>query len=239
MTTASSAPKTPTILIIDDDEEIRYSLGRVLGTRQYHIVEAGSGEEGIAMAKKSTPDLVFLDIRMGGMSGIETLQHLRALNPQQLVVLMTAFGTAQTAIEAMKFGAFDYVMKPFDADRVLAIAENALKTAESAVATLVAGKPDVANLIAAQGTAAGYYLRANGNVPTLNPWPSSGTVEVSTPIEGKTATAHYLVIYEGRAPAFGERLPSTRSLRSRFTLIAQAGGLKPETNVVLSVSREY
>jgi len=128
MSADTSAQKQPQVLIIDDDEEIRYSLGRVLGTRQYHIVEAGSGEEGIAMAKKSTPDLVFLDIRMGGMSGIETLQHLRALNSQQLVVLMTAFGTAQTAIEAMKFGAFDYVMKPFDADRVLAIAENALKT---------------------------------------------------------------------------------------------------------------
>ena len=62
----------PTILIIDDDEEIRYSLGRVLGTRHYRIVEAASGEEGIATAKKGAPDLVFLDIRMGGMSGIET-----------------------------------------------------------------------------------------------------------------------------------------------------------------------
>jgi two-component system nitrogen regulation response regulator GlnG len=128
MSADTSAQKTPSILIIDDDEEIRYSLGRVLGTRQYAIVEAGSGEEGIAIAKKSVPDLVFLDIRMGGMSGIETLQHLRAGHPQLLVVLMTAFGTAQTAIEAMKFGAFDYVMKPFDADKVLAIAENALKT---------------------------------------------------------------------------------------------------------------
>ncbi len=128
MSADPSAQNPPSILIIDDDEEIRYSLGRVLGTRQYAIVEAGSGEEGIAIAKKSAPDLVFLDIRMGGMSGIETLQHLRAVHPQLLVVLMTAFGTAQTAIEAMKFGAFDYVMKPFDADKVLAIAENALKT---------------------------------------------------------------------------------------------------------------
>ena len=113
MTAETSAQKTSTILIIDDDEEIRYSLGRVLGSRQYHITEAGSGEAGIALAKKGAPDLVFLDIRMGGMSGIETLQHLRSAHPQLLVVLMTAFGTAQTAIEAMKFGAFDYVMKPF------------------------------------------------------------------------------------------------------------------------------
>ena len=132
----------PTILIIDDDEEIRYSLGRVLGTRHYRIVEAASGEEGIATAKKGAPDLVFLDIRMGGMSGIETLQHLRSAHPHLLIVLMTAFGTAQTAIEAMKFGAFDYVMKPFDATKVLSIAANALKT-KADLQTAAGYKPKV------------------------------------------------------------------------------------------------
>jgi two-component system nitrogen regulation response regulator GlnG len=70
---------------------------------------------------------VFLDIRMSGMSGIEALQHIRSSNPRQMVVLMTAFGTAQTAIEAMKYGAFDYIMKPFDPQKVLTLAENALK----------------------------------------------------------------------------------------------------------------
>jgi len=64
---------------------------------------------------------------MGGMGGIEALQHIRAANPRQLVILMTAFGTAQTAIEAMKYGAFDYVMKPFAPEKVLALAANALQ----------------------------------------------------------------------------------------------------------------
>ncbi len=123
-----SAAKNPTILVIDDDAEIRYSLTRVLSSRKYVVVEAPSGEQGIAMVKKGPPpDLVFLDVRMGGMSGIEALQHIRAASPKQLVILMTAFGTAQTAIEAMKYGAFDYVMKPFDPAKVLALAENALK----------------------------------------------------------------------------------------------------------------
>jgi len=117
----------PTILIIDDDSEIRYSLSRVLSSRGYQVIEAASGEQGVATVKKSPPDLIFLDIRMGGMSGIEALQHIRSTNPKQMVVLMTAFGTAQTAIEAMKYGAFDYVMKPFDPAKVLALAENALK----------------------------------------------------------------------------------------------------------------
>jgi two-component system nitrogen regulation response regulator GlnG len=122
------ASKSPTILVIDDDAEIRYSLSRVLSARNYAILEAPSGEEGVAMIKKgAAPDLVFLDVRMGGMSGIEALQHIRSANPRQLVILMTAFGTAQTAIEAMKYGAFDYVMKPFDPAKVLALADNALK----------------------------------------------------------------------------------------------------------------
>jgi two-component system nitrogen regulation response regulator GlnG len=121
--------KPPSILVIDDDTEIRYSLTRVFSSRGYQVTEAASGEQGLALVKKGpTPDLVFLDVRMGGMGGIETLRLIRSANPRQLVVLMTAFGTAQTAIEAMKYGAFDYVMKPFDPPKVLALAEAALKT---------------------------------------------------------------------------------------------------------------
>ncbi|HEY9153655.1 MAG TPA: response regulator, partial [Opitutaceae bacterium] len=81
----SSSP--PTILIIDDDSEIRYSLSRVLSSKAYQVIEAASGEQGIAIVKKSPPDLIFLDVRMGGMSGIEALQHIRSSNPKQMVVL--------------------------------------------------------------------------------------------------------------------------------------------------------
>ena len=127
--TLDANAKAPTILVIDDDAEIRYSLSRVLSSRGYLVSEAPSGEQGVAMVKKGPhPDLIYLDIRMTGMSGLEALQHIRSVNPKQLIILMTAFGTAQTAIEAMKFGALDYVMKPFDPQRVLALAENALKT---------------------------------------------------------------------------------------------------------------
>jgi len=120
--------KPATILVIDDDAEIRYSLSRVLSSRGYQVSEAPGGEQGIALVKKGpAPDLIFLDVRMSGMGGIEALQHIRSASPKQLVVLMTAFGTAQTAIEAMKYGAFDYVMKPFDPQKVIALTENALK----------------------------------------------------------------------------------------------------------------
>jgi two-component system nitrogen regulation response regulator GlnG len=118
----------PTILVIDDDSEIRYSLARVLSSRDYAVATVASGEEGLTAVRNGPPDVIFLDVRLGGMSGIETLQHIRSLNPHQLVILMTAFGTAQTAIEAMKYGAFDYIMKPFDPQKVLTLAETALQT---------------------------------------------------------------------------------------------------------------
>ncbi|MBC2605133.1 sigma-54-dependent transcriptional regulator [Pelagicoccus albus] len=120
-----------TILIVDDDEEIRYSLSRVLGSRGYQIETAASGEEGIEKIKSGLkPDLIMCDVRMGGISGIETLQHMRSASSSLQIVLMTAFGTAQTAIEAMKFGAYDYIMKPFDVDRVIEIAEKAISSSQ-------------------------------------------------------------------------------------------------------------
>ncbi|HEY8994973.1 MAG TPA: sigma-54 dependent transcriptional regulator [Lacunisphaera sp.] len=124
----SEAAPVPRILVIDDDNEVRYSLNRVLSSQHYEVQEAPSGEEGVAAVKKQAPDVVLLDNRMTGMSGLETLQHIRAANPKQLVIFMTAFGTAQTAIEAMKFGAYDYVVKPFDPPKLLALVESALRT---------------------------------------------------------------------------------------------------------------
>lgn len=124
----SSENSAPTILVIDDDAEVRYSLNRVLSSKNYRVQEAPNGEDGVLAVKKQAPDVVLLDNRMTGITGIETLQHIRAANPRQLVIFMTAYGTAQTAIEAMKYGAFDYVVKPFDPPKLLALVESALRT---------------------------------------------------------------------------------------------------------------
>ena len=123
MTTAKITPK---VLIIDDDNDLRYSLKRVLSGRQYEVLEAASGEEGLIMAEKHCPHVILLDNRMGGMSGMEALQHLRGINPNAMIILMTAYGTTQTTIEAMKFGAFDYIMKPFDLKKILSLTESAI-----------------------------------------------------------------------------------------------------------------
>lgn len=121
------------ILIIDDDAEIRYSLDRVLSTMGHRIISADSGEQGIKTARKEKADLIFLDNRMEGISGIETLQHLRSAAPDSMVILMTAYGTTQTAIEAMKHGAFDYVLKPFDLKKLKELVDRALKAGRDSV----------------------------------------------------------------------------------------------------------
>lgn len=124
----SAVPTKAKILVIDDDADLRYSLKRVFSGRQYDVIEADSAEKGLDVAEKEKPNVILLDNRMEGMSGIEALQYLRGINPKAMIILMTAYGTTQTTIEAMKFGAFDYIMKPFDLKKILSITEAALAT---------------------------------------------------------------------------------------------------------------
>ncbi len=109
------------VLIIDDDAEIRYSIHRVLSKGGYEVSLAGSGEEGLEKAEIENPDVILLDNRMEGMSGIESLRRLLDLNPNFVILIMTAYGTTQTAIEASKFGAYGYLLKPFDSEKILGL----------------------------------------------------------------------------------------------------------------------
>ena len=117
------------LLLIDDEEDVRYSIQRIFDSPEIEFLTASSGEEGLKIVPKFKPDLVLMDVRMGGMNGLETLRKMRSANPKLLVILMTAYGTTQTAIEAMKLGAYDYLLKPFDAMKIKEIVGNALKAA--------------------------------------------------------------------------------------------------------------
>jgi two-component system nitrogen regulation response regulator GlnG len=117
------------LLLIDDEEDVRYSFQRIFNSPDIEFATAASGEEGLKVIPKFKPDLVLMDVRMGGMNGLETLRRIRATNPKLLVILMTAYGTTQTAIEAMKLGAYDYLLKPFDAVKIKELVGNALKAA--------------------------------------------------------------------------------------------------------------
>jgi nitrogen regulation protein NR(I) len=119
------------ILVVDDDADIRRAFRRSLERDDRRVVEAGSGEEAIRQIAAERPALVVMDIRMGATNGLDTLRKLRELDPKLLVIMMTAYGTTQTAIEAMKFGAFDYLLKPLDVPKLRALVESALKAARA------------------------------------------------------------------------------------------------------------
>jgi two-component system nitrogen regulation response regulator GlnG len=121
--------KMSKLLLIDDEEDVRYSFQRIFDSPEIEVATASSGEEGLKVIPKFKPDLVLMDVRMGGMNGLETLRRIRAADPRLLVILMTAYGTTQTAIEAMKLGAYDYLLKPFDVPKLKEIVANALKAA--------------------------------------------------------------------------------------------------------------
>ncbi|HNQ87048.1 MAG TPA: sigma-54 dependent transcriptional regulator [Verrucomicrobiota bacterium] len=118
-----------TILLIDDDAGMQYSFRRLFEGPDLRLHTASSGEEGLQLLPEIKPDLVILDIRMGGMGGLETLRRLRQSDGRLPVIMITAHGTTQTAIEAMKRGAFDYLLKPFDVPRLKQIVAAALQAA--------------------------------------------------------------------------------------------------------------
>src|SRR6266496_2905407 len=117
------------LLLIDDEADVQYSFRRIFDSPEVELATASSGEEGLKLIPKFKPDLVLMDIRMVGITGLETLRRIRQIDSRLLVILMTAYGTAQTAIEAMKLGAYDYLLKPFDVPKLKEIITNALKAA--------------------------------------------------------------------------------------------------------------
>ncbi len=116
------------LLLVDDEADVRYSFERIFSDA-VDLHTAASGEEALEVIPQIQPDLVIMDIRMGGLNGIETLRKIREFDTKLPVILMTAFGTTQTAIQAMKHGAYDYLLKPFDVPKLQAIVDGALKAA--------------------------------------------------------------------------------------------------------------
>jgi two-component system nitrogen regulation response regulator NtrX len=114
------------ILVVDDEAEIRRSVRMILEYEGFEVLEASSGPDGVAIAERESPDLVFLDIKMPGMDGLDALQRIRASNEALPVVIISGHGTVSTAVEATKAGAFDFIEKPLTTERVLVTIRNAL-----------------------------------------------------------------------------------------------------------------
>ena len=122
--------RQPQILITDDEKSIRNILRDILEFEKYGVLEAENGEEALSMIGKEEIDLVILDIKMKGMDGIEVLEKIKEQIPELPVIMISGHGTIQIAVDAAKKGAFDFVEKPPDLNRLLITVRNALQSSE-------------------------------------------------------------------------------------------------------------
>jgi two-component system nitrogen regulation response regulator NtrX len=114
------------VLIVDDEAGVREALKQVLEYEDLEVRVASSGGEAIGLYTEFRPHLVFLDVKMAGLDGLETLSRLRAVDPRAQIVMISGHGTIATAVEATQRGAFDFLEKPLDTDRLLLTVRNAL-----------------------------------------------------------------------------------------------------------------
>jgi two-component system nitrogen regulation response regulator GlnG len=119
----------PTLLVIDDEQSVRYSFRRVFEGDGVTVLTARTGAEGLELARSQEPDVVVLDLQLPDGSGLDVFCDLKALDPRRPVLFITAHGTTETAIEAMKGGAFDYLVKPVDLDRLSQLLGRAFEAA--------------------------------------------------------------------------------------------------------------
>ena len=115
------------ILIVDDEQGIRAALGQLLEFEGYEVHAVANAVDGIGAYEKWKPHLVFLDVKMAGIDGIEALKAIRMHDPNAIVVMISGHATIQTAVEATQLGAYDILEKPLDTDRILVTLRNALQ----------------------------------------------------------------------------------------------------------------
>jgi two-component system nitrogen regulation response regulator NtrX len=115
------------ILIVDDEQGVRAALGQLLEYEGYEVKAVASAAEGLATYEKWRPQLVFMDVKMAGMDGLEALRRLRQSDPNATVVMISGHATLQTAVEATQLGAYDILEKPLDTDRILVLLRNAVQ----------------------------------------------------------------------------------------------------------------
>jgi DNA-binding NtrC family response regulator len=130
----------PRILIIDDEKSIRRTLREILEYEAFKVDEAADGQEGLAMAQKEKYDIILTDIKMPKMDGIEVLDRLMQLNVDTPIVMISGHGNIETAVEAVKKGAFDFIAKPLDLNRLLVTIRNAMDKSQLVTETKVLKK---------------------------------------------------------------------------------------------------
>src|SRR5512146_1418314 len=115
------------ILVIDDDEAILQSCQMILEDEGFEVELAGNGEAGLALLRHSAFDLALLDLKLPGATGLQVLEQARKVDPELTIIIFTAFGTIESAVDAIKMGAFNYISKPFTASQLMAVLNNGLR----------------------------------------------------------------------------------------------------------------
>jgi DNA-binding NtrC family response regulator len=118
------------ILVVDDEHLIRWSLEQNLKKQGYEVFTAGSGEDALRLVREEAPDLMLLDIQLPGISGLEVLERVKEMEEETTVIMVTALGVLETAVKAMRMGAYDYINKPFNLDELAIVIKKALETGE-------------------------------------------------------------------------------------------------------------
>lgn len=118
---------TPSVLIVDDEKNIRLTLAAAIKSMQLDAATAVNGEEALEKIRQSNYDVMLLDIKMPGIDGIQVLERVRALKPEMSIIMITAHGTVENAVEAMKLGAVDFLQKPFTPAEIRELVTTVLK----------------------------------------------------------------------------------------------------------------
>jgi signal transduction histidine kinase len=126
----------PRILIIDDEEVVLDSCTQILAGRDYDVVTAADGTRGLNLIREFQPDLIFVDLKMPGLSGLEVLEKIREMDATIVTVVITGFATVDSAVEAMKIGAYDFLPKPFTPDEFRLITRRGLEKRELVLETI-------------------------------------------------------------------------------------------------------
>jgi DNA-binding NtrC family response regulator len=120
-------PTQPSILVVDDEEIMREVITTLLEEEGYRVTSSPTGEEGIEHVKEEAPDLVLLDLMLPSMSGLEALEEITRIDPDIVVVMISAYASIENAVDATKSGAFDFVTKPFKNEELLLVVKNGLQ----------------------------------------------------------------------------------------------------------------
>lgn len=139
--TVPSCPR-PAILVVDDEPEMCALFEEILSVEKAEILSARTGVEALAIARRTRLDLVLLDLRLPDVGGTEVLRRLRRLHDDLPVIVVTAYGSADTVRTSMRLGAFDYVTKPFDIQEIQRVIRGALASARTTAGSPIASHGD-------------------------------------------------------------------------------------------------